>query len=639
VVFTNSYGRLATHIPVGDDARLALCMLQWDVDAWRQGRSWHDLWQLPCLYPEPNMLANSDPLLGGAVLYAPLHCLTGQPILAFNLWIIVLVALNFLAAYGVARRLLAAALPALYVAILFAIPCVRLGHADHWHLWPQFPTPLIFLAAVRLAEGRGGAWAMVGGVNLAVQFYLSMYLGYMAALMLGILLATLACTDPRRFRDGRFLARLLVAAASAGFLLMPLVGPYRAAVERWGGWIWEGTLGRAPRWTNFITGYAGEQTAYCGRLAVGLFGVGLAILLVRILRRRDRPPFWLLGAGVGATLLACISVNLWDSYYALYQFLPGFSALRCPARLTLLTVWLGTLVGGWLLVQVHRRIAFWNRAAAGLAGLVVLGMVVQENYHPLAWSDVRLADEDFYRTVVRSLPAGSVADFPLNQAATPPTNTVLGMRLQGAAAAGWRPSFNVFTGREPDWLLPLIKRLSKLTSPKLAAGLIGELRLRRIRYVVVHKDEVSARQLRAWQRACDVDSGPRARAIYEDNRHLVMDLSETACEAQMCARFGAHMLRPRVPLLPGRYRAICDVQTTGAAGGCCEVHRRRPEAGPFPVLLARVEVTGMQERRPVTLEFMVPVEPGPEPLIEFRAVPHGAGDLYLREVVVVPVSN
>src|SRR5262245_42305046 len=70
-----------THLPGHADNRLYLNVLLWHTEALRAGKSWTELWQMPMLYPEGNMLATSDHMLGEWFLFAPICLLTGEPIL------------------------------------------------------------------------------------------------------------------------------------------------------------------------------------------------------------------------------------------------------------------------------------------------------------------------------------------------------------------------------------------------------------------------------------------------------------------------------------------------------------------------------------------------------------------------------
>jgi hypothetical protein len=638
MVFWKSQGRLTERIPVGDDSQLALCMLQWDIAAVRQGRSWYEFWQLPCLYPEPYMLANSDPLLGGAVLYAPLLALSRQPILAFNLWIMLLVALNFLSAYFVARRLLGSKLPALYCGLLFSVPFVRLGQADHWHMWPHFLTPWLFLAANRVAEGGSWRWSLTAGILLAGQFYFSIYLGFMAAFMLAVLLVTLFCHRPGCFIQRRWLLSVALGALVSAFLLTPLVLPYSWAASRWGSPSWQEILIHLPHWKNFVTGWANERTMWFGLGPLILSLGGLAGVCGMAMVRPARLPFWCRAAGVLLAVLACLTVNQWHSYQFLYRFVPGFSAMRCPARWTLLTVWPAALLGGWLLTYLGRFLAQLTPMASVLAGVGVLALVVDENLLPFPWASVKLPDVNFYRTVVRRLPPGPHIDLPLNGHQEPPSNHIYGQRLQGQAAAGWRPAFNLFSGRVPPWFESLVDREWTITTPEQAACLLGEWRLRGIRWVILHKDELGKDPLRAWLAARNTAGESWASIFYEDDRHLVLDLAKSAPELCLNPPSPSLSVRPCTPLRPGRYEAIFDLHLVEGAVAACEVHSvDLPTNRAKP--LFRQEVLGTWEGHYPVISFAIPDKPGPEPILEFRVICSCPKAVRFHRVTIRPLAK
>src|SRR2546422_589070 len=66
-VWSENRKHFSTHLAGAVDNRMFLNVLLWDVDAIRQGKSWHELWQFPSLFPEANILATSEHILGAAV--------------------------------------------------------------------------------------------------------------------------------------------------------------------------------------------------------------------------------------------------------------------------------------------------------------------------------------------------------------------------------------------------------------------------------------------------------------------------------------------------------------------------------------------------------------------------------------------
>jgi hypothetical protein len=648
VVLRGGRGRLQTHLPGHNDTRMFVGVLQWGAEGICQGRSWAELWQLPCLAPEPNLLACSEHMLGDAVLFAPLYFLTGRPILAFNLWLMAVVALNFLAAYLAARVLLRAPVPALLAAVLFTFGFVRLYHQGHYHLWPHFPTPLLFLAAVRLAERPGWRPALLAGLCLAAQFWLSVYLGYMAAVMLAVMLLTLAATNPRRLADRRFLAGLALAAGVAALALLPLAGPYAEAAHRWGCWTWAETKAWMPRWRELLVRTETEKSGYMGYISWGLFLVGAALLASRRWPDRGR---WAVCAVVLPPLIACLAVDQFHGYGVLYRVLPGFKALRCPARMMLLTLWPCGLVAGWAV----GRLCAWMRPGVGVVlGLGVVALVFAENAVRIDFFDARLPEEEFYRTVVRSLPPGAVADFPFTRPGET-HNWKMAERFAAAAAVGWRPALNAFTSRLPEWYYTLNARQLAADTPEEAGALMGELRLRGIRYVILHKDQMPPQRIATWREAVCTSGQPWGRLEYDGPEAVVLDLAEAPREARLIAAWAACQgdaapvrqaggsvvdmasgreiyatFRPTMPLRPGKYRATFQLRGESSAAVACAVVPLGVGSGPTAI----TEIPDLTKGRQCMIPFEVPDKPGPEPQFVFDIAKRGGGRAVVQGVIV-----
>jgi hypothetical protein len=654
-----------THLPGLADNRLNLNVLLWDLHALGHAQSWRDIWQMPSLYPEPNILAGSEHLLGACVLFAPFYWLTGQPILAFNFLLVLVTILNFLSAYLVARQLLRARIPALLPAVLFAFGSYRLYQILHFQLWTQFPTPLLFLAAVRMTERPSWGWPLLACLSLAGQFYLGMYLGYLALIMTGIGLVTLAFYSPAALVRRGFVLRLTLAAGIAGLLLLPLALPYHQVAQRWGYWRWDDTV--APftaSWYHFFTpvvdgspepillARGAERAVFWGYLPWLFFLTGALGIAWQARRGGKRPPYWLVFGVVMVVVLTVLVANHFHSYRLLFTVVPGFRGLRVPARLGLLALWPCGLVGGWTL---GRLLNGWRPAAprrAAIVGIAAIGLVFLENYHPLSvlkqyWSNCTLPDAAFYEKVVAALPPGATVTLPLGTDNPYP--------VTGAAAAGWRPTLNIFTGRMPAWWYTLNERAEKIASPIQAAALSGEFRLRGIRFLILNKQLLGTRPLECWSQAQATDGQPFGRIVYNDAEHRIVDLNATRPEARLVPDWPANgvsrpeqrqdktcasccpvpaggfvALAPTIPLEPGQYCATFEVQGAGADKALCEVTRvLNPNA-------TRTETTGTGKAE---LTFTVPQEAGPEPLLRFRVVNTAGGPFWVSGVVVKPAGN
>jgi hypothetical protein len=636
---------LATDLS-GCDSRCELNFALWDVHCFQQGKTWGELWDLPMLYPEKNMLACSDHMLGGAILFWPLYALMGNPVLAFNLWILLMLALDLTVAYLVARQFLGAGLPALLAAVLFAFGFFRMLNNSHCHLLPQFPTPLLFLAIVRMAERPGWRWPIVAGACVAAQLYMGMYLGYMAVIMLAIMLATLALVAPGRCVQWRFWARLGLAGLLAAVPLLPLAQAYHQAARRWGYWTWETLLFYMPSWSDFVTAYTPgnwEKGIGMGILIWVLMLGGTAALLWRRWRLHQTIPFWLAVCPVLVLSFACLMVNQFDSYHALYEALPGFKGLRCSGRLILVAYWPAGLLAGWFLAQLLRVASPRMGVLTALLGLSVVSVVFLENcrrrWWMPPWGPGAVAHEGFYKQVVGRLPPGAYADVPFAWNDS--------FRPAAAIAAGWRPTLAVYTGRVTPWAADLTYRTAKVSTPGQAASLLGEMRMRGIRYVLFHRDELDRRCLTCWLQARTSTGEAWGRIVHEDERNYILDMKRAPPEIRLQAASGdggqsvapaqaGLSLRPCIPLRPGVYRAAFHLEGgVSPATARCEVHLDLPRPVGYRVFTREAEV-GVRRKCQSVQEFHIPEIPGPEPALLLRVNGSGPGTFRVQAVTITP---
>ncbi|HEY0096152.1 MAG TPA: hypothetical protein VGB96_17620, partial [Archangium sp.] len=98
-----------------------------------------DFWNPPMFYPEPNIAAYSDVMLGVAPFYWLWRALGLEVDVAWQAWVLTLTSLNFLAAVALLTRGFGLRLgPAVWGAVLFSVGAPRLNHANHPQLIGQF---------------------------------------------------------------------------------------------------------------------------------------------------------------------------------------------------------------------------------------------------------------------------------------------------------------------------------------------------------------------------------------------------------------------------------------------------------------------------------------------------------------------
>ena len=341
---------------------------------WTLAWNWHavttaplDIFDANVFYPWRNTLAYSDHLFGQSLLVWPVLAITGNGILADNISVFLAFVLSGLAMYLLVYDLTGNRGAAILAGVAYALAPSRMAHIEHLHLLSAQWPPLLLLCLRRAVSERGRRqlwWAAGVGAAFFMQGLSGVYFFYFTiimALIAGAVLLGFVAWE----RDRAGLRGLLLSAAAcavAGVLLLPTLLPYLTVhddlgVEREEAEVniyraeWSDYLAVSPDnrlYNNWLLEHHRglEQDLFPGLLLAGFALLGL-------LNRRGRPFRWvLLAVTVGAAVLSLglqfslFGFELPSPYRLFYEYLPGFRAIRVPARLGLLAlVGLGGLAG------------------------------------------------------------------------------------------------------------------------------------------------------------------------------------------------------------------------------------------------------------------------------------------------------
>jgi hypothetical protein len=363
---------------VGDSLE-SVYLVAWNVH--QLFRSPGHLFDANVLYPLPHPLTHTDHRLLPSIVVAPVLWASGNPVLAYNVAVLLGSLLAAMAGWYVARGLGIDPIGAWTAGALYAFNTYQVNESPrlnvifHGFIALALGQLILFLKTGdrRRAAAVAGLMLLEGLSSNYQLLYGSLLLGLVAA---GALLARPRTVAPR-------VAVLAVAALAAALALTPLLWPYvRAArAQRLARELPEGIdvqhyLSTAP--TNLIYGPMGAEVRrqqrgphFVGLLALGLAGLAVGAWLLG--RSPAEPPtawlpvrVWVPAAAALALLLAALSLGR-DAvafghrlgpgpYRLLYDWVPGFRLVRIPERLALLAMlFLALLVGrGVMLLRAAR---------------------------------------------------------------------------------------------------------------------------------------------------------------------------------------------------------------------------------------------------------------------------------------------
>ena len=376
--------RITTHLPLGTEQSYTvplfnLWTLRWNADRLLVGYA--DYWDAPIFYPTPGSFALSEPQPLTGLVFAPLAWVTGNPVLAYNLVLLLVLTLNGAAAYLLARFLHTSILSALVTGLFAAaLPFV----SNEWGV-----LQLTVIAPFLLMLAGLVAWfdcqqpwtiGMIGG-GVAAAFLTCGYYGLFLTLFLP--LGFLILLRRAWFQSTHLRVGLLVLVLTA-LVLVPILLGQRQYTQAY------------TRSTDTIRTNSAQPLDYL-RLPTTSWGDGVlpwliteggsgqklypgtGLLLLAILgaaagwptRWRRWVLFCLLGVLVAVALSLGYNLQLgsWFPYDLIRHTLPGFQQLRSPFRLALpgQLCLLGLMPLGWDWLWRHSH---W---LAG--GILVLGLL------------------------------------------------------------------------------------------------------------------------------------------------------------------------------------------------------------------------------------------------------------------------
>ncbi len=501
------------------DVNLIMWVLSWD---------WHALTPDPRMlfnanifHPAPAALASSEHMLGHVPLFGPIYALSGNPVLANQLNLLLGFAFSGAAMYALLRHWGAPAMAALFGGYVYAFCPIRGNNLAHSHLLAGQYLPLTLLLLDRTLSGGRLRTAAAFAVCLLLHMLCSYYLAYVGLVALAGYAAGVLWAARGRARLGG-----VVLVAIAGILVGAAVGalsiPYMRLKEigvvpdhELTGLV---KLGSAHWWRNFLLppvalrkwGYNvfPGLPVYVGVLPL----LCAAAALVRARHASARPVPWATAAAFCLTA-ACylmaigpeIELGGWRvrlPYALALRIVPGFSAMRVPSRAGFaLMLGIAALSG----LGVARLLGFLRCVRGGgaltAAALVVLFCGVTVEYD-LPWREFKIRRVSVgpelprvYRRLAE-LPAGPVLELPWLAVPGSAVGLVKESEYVFYSSYHWQRLLNGYSGYPPPSYAPAMT-LAQLLPDARATELL--VRSTGMRYVVVHVSKLPPAEQRRWQ--------------------------------------------------------------------------------------------------------------------------------------------
>jgi hypothetical protein len=359
--------RLGTRAFDFGDSFHASWVLAWDARALFDPHL--SIWNAPMFYPSPGTFAFSENLFGLLWVSLPVQWLTGNPILAAQVVVVVAFVLCFYACSLLAYSLTDNIWASVIAGFIFAFHPTRWTRIPHVPLlsfyWALFA--LLFLSKFFRTGQKRYIWLTAAATCL--QYYCSIYLGTMLLVLAGtygvVYLALSFRTDDslRTKLTRATFVHVALAALAVALLLSPICVPYITWARYWGFFrdLQECTdfaaeplsflkptgfahYGWLDKWFPNVRG--GEGAAFLGFVPLLLItlGVGALFRARRSLHDQHTQPVLAVTAFfISAIVMAVLMLGpylIWMGnvtkfplpYQWIYYFVPGGKAMRCPGR-------------------------------------------------------------------------------------------------------------------------------------------------------------------------------------------------------------------------------------------------------------------------------------------------------------------
>lgn len=315
-------------------------------------------WDVPFMYPEKNVLAYSDNLIGSSPIYILFRLLQLNSHHSYQLWYLVVTALNYLCAYYFLNHLFKNSRAAILGAFVFAFSLALQSQLTHSQTFPRFAIPLAFLAALKFKENLKLKYLLYALIWIVYEIYCVVYLGLMLAIPLGIYLGIILFNAIFIEKKIQLNIRWMLKLSGIGLFILSLLillmfhylkrrnhaeyAHYLSVVEsvptltsyfysQFGSLLWN-SLSRIGEKT--IAWW--DHQLFSGLITTFAFIIGFALVIWKLIKNKFNifkldNTFQLIFVGL-LLFLIYFRIQNYSPYVAVY-YLPGFSAMRSMTRI------------------------------------------------------------------------------------------------------------------------------------------------------------------------------------------------------------------------------------------------------------------------------------------------------------------
>jgi hypothetical protein len=379
-------------------------------------------WDAPVMYPQKNVIAFSDNLLGSMPFYSAFRVCGANRESSYQYWLLAMFVLNYCCCFWAAYKFSGNVILASVGAYVFAFSIFILGNLNNVQVFPRFIVPLVVYWTWRYLMEKNFKHFLLSILGIVYQFYCGMYLGVFLVYILFFLIVAHFVFYRNwslftQFRSLKTLSKHFGLAAGAGLLLYPLFMPYITASAEfipvqfyeiqnnipqprsyfftsnasltWSTLSEHGILTLKNWWMHFL---------WIGAVPWIAILVSPILFLSRLESQNKKT--------IGAVLLAlflsiifCLSINE-STFYGMIFRLPGFSSIRAVTRILNVEIVLFVLLLIVVGAEFVKRFRFAKWVVLSLPVLVVAdNLIIPDNVTSYSTQESR-KEIDHVKTII-----------------------------------------------------------------------------------------------------------------------------------------------------------------------------------------------------------------------------------------------
>jgi hypothetical protein len=531
-------GHFGTHLPSDlGDPLLVTWILAWGLHA-LSTNPWN-LFNANIFYPVENTLALSEHMIAVLPVFAPAYVVTGNPIFAYNTVFFLSFILCGITMFLLVEYWTNSFWASLLAGCLFAFAPIRFAEVSHLQLYSLYWAPLTCLFLDKFLRRKRWGDLTWFAICYWLQVLSSVYLGWLTTIAIGVYTLSFVIWIDRSLLCRTFLSRYLAFSTASILILLPFHIPYYTLKQQWG---FSTSLVECIDWSadlvlNYLSPphllndvYLSLARSLNPRLhnppnQMMLFpGLVLGILatlgslpgakwLPASKAQHVKRLFVMVGASSFLLSLGPFLVISGNNtsiplpYLLFYYLVPGFQAIRVPARFALMVVMAGSVLAalGFLRVSNYLRSRWSGRQPSvgllqGLLGLFCLTMFTMElGFKPLPLASIPTGRDvpAVYRWLATKEFAGPIVELPLRQ------DFWQALKYMYFSTYHWLPIVNGASRFLPPTHAQLNSEITSLPSFE-AVELLSRIR---VKGLVVHTDQLAPQEVARWQLADLADIG------------------------------------------------------------------------------------------------------------------------------------